>query len=79
MELTKLIGITIVKLRKEKGLSQEDLAFSCGIARSYFGAIERGEKRISVVYLQKITEKLDIELSKFFEIIEHGKTNKNNQ
>ncbi len=79
MELTKLIGLTIIKLRKEKGLSQEDLAFSCGIARSYFGAIERGEKRISVVYLQKITEKLDIELSKFFEIIEHGKTYKDNQ
>lgn len=79
MDLTKLIGLIIIKLRKEKGMSQEDLAFSCGIARSYFGAIERGEKRISVLYLQKITEKLDIKLSKFFEIIENDKTYKSNQ
>ena len=70
MELSKKIGIAISQIRKSKNISQEDLAYTCGIARSYFGAIERGEKRISVIYLKKITDKLEITLSDFFKIIE---------
>jgi len=66
MDFSKKLGKTIVSIRKEKGISQEELAFNCGISRSYFGAIERGEKKISVAYLKKITDKLGITLSSFF-------------
>lgn len=39
-----LFGRIIAGKRKQLGISQEELAYRCGVHRTYIGAIERGEK-----------------------------------
>lgn len=59
-ELLIKIGLRIRKLRTGAGLSQEKLAFASGLDRTYIGSVERGERNISVINLQKIASALKI-------------------
>lgn len=56
-------GKQLQMLRKQRGLSQEQLAFLCGLDRSYVGSVERGERNISLINLIKLANALDISLS----------------
>ena len=42
-----ILGTRIKRMRQERGLSQEELAFEAGLDRSYVGGIERGERNIT--------------------------------
>lgn len=53
-------GKQVVRLRTEKGLSQEELAFRSGINRTYIGEIERGEKCPSLITINKIAKGLGV-------------------
>ena len=48
-------------LRKQKGLSQEELAFQAGINRNYVGQIEREEKSPTIDMIEKLSSSLDVE------------------
>lgn len=60
MELLKVIGKNIRYYRKKAGLSQEHLAELCGLHRTYVGAVERGERNISALNMEKIAVALKI-------------------
>ena len=60
------IGNNIRKIRLSKGLSQEALALTSGIDRSYLGGIERGEHNVAVINLEKIAIALDIQIANLF-------------
>ena len=47
-------------LRKRKGLSQEAFADRCGLHRTYVGAIERGERNVTLRTLEQIALSLDM-------------------
>ena len=53
-------GQQVIRLRTEKGLSQEALAFHSGINRTYVGEIERGEKCPSLITIIKIANGLGV-------------------
>ena len=55
-----LIGQRIAQKRKDKGLSQEDLAGLCDMDRSYLSEIENGHKNFSVMVLMTIAQALGI-------------------
>lgn len=57
-------GKRIVTLRKAKGWSQEKLALESGIARSYMGDVERGQRNIALVNICRLADALEIPLSK---------------
>jgi transcriptional regulator with XRE-family HTH domain len=59
-------GQRVRDLRTEKGLSQEALALACGLDRTYVGGIERGERNVSLVNIEKIAQALGIPLSELF-------------
>lgn len=63
-EINKQVGLRIRKYREKKGWSQEQLAFEADLHRAYIGQIERGEKNIGLVNLEKIAKALNIEVSK---------------
>lgn len=59
MDVRKLFGRRLVELRKAKGWSQEALALESGIARSYLGGVERGQRNIALVNICRLAEALE--------------------
>lgn len=55
-----LFGQHLIKLRKERGWSQEKLALQSGLARSYIGGIERGKRNIALVNICKLADTLEV-------------------
>jgi transcriptional regulator with XRE-family HTH domain len=51
-------GDAIRAIRKEQGVSQEAFALKCGLDRSYYGAVERGERNVSLTNIVRIAEAL---------------------
>ncbi len=62
----KILGERIRNLRKDAGLSQEDLAELTGFHRTYIGMIERGERNPSLDNLVKFAKAFRITLSELF-------------
>ncbi|UCC32789.1 MAG: helix-turn-helix transcriptional regulator [Phycisphaerales bacterium] len=56
------LGANLRKVREAKGWSQEELAFQCGIHRTYVGSVERGEYNVTILTLRKFTKALGISL-----------------
>lgn len=54
------------ELRKEMGLSQEELALLCELDRSYIGSVERGERNISLINIYKISKALNVSIKDLF-------------
>lgn len=65
-ETLRIIGDNIRKYRNVKGWSQEDLAHECDLHRTYIGAVERGEKNITILNLIKIKNKLEVQLGHLY-------------
>tara|TARA_Y100001954_G_C15231509_1_gene323642 strand:- start:112 stop:375 length:264 start_codon:yes stop_codon:yes gene_type:complete len=59
-------GIALKKRRSEIGISQEELADRANLHRTYVGDVERGERNLSIVNIEKLTQALDISISEFF-------------
>lgn len=59
-------GAKVRKLRQAKGLSQEAFADICGLHRTYVGAIERGERNVSLENIEKIAKALGISIASLF-------------
>ena len=55
------------KVRKEKGLTQEDCAKLCGITRQYYNQIETGARGLRVSTAKRLAEALGVDWTKFFE------------
>ena len=59
-------GKKVQDLRKQLGLSQEELAYKAGFHRTYVGMIERGERNITLNNLKKLATALGIEIKDLF-------------
>lgn len=59
-------GTRIAELRKQRNISQEELAERCGVHRTYIGSIERGEKSPTLNTMVKFAKGLGLSLSDFF-------------
>ena len=61
-ELLKNIGFKIKGSRKEKKLSQEDLAWRVNMDRSYLSELENGHKNPSIIMLRNIAEAMGLDI-----------------
>lgn len=66
MNLRRTLARNLIRLRHEKGLSQEELADRADINRNYVGMIERCENAASIDMLEKLANALDAEPVEFF-------------
>jgi len=55
-----LFGLRLAQLRRERGWSQETLAFESGVARSYLGGVERGKRNLSLVNICRLAATLEL-------------------
>lgn len=53
-------GRHLAQVRKSKGWSQEKLALESGLARSYLGGVERGQRNIALVNICKLASALKV-------------------
>ena len=59
-------GSNLKRLRREKGMSQEEFADRADINRNYVGMMERSENAVTVDMLEKLAEVLDANPAEFF-------------
>lgn len=59
-------GKKVKELRKKRNLSQEALADRSDLDRTYIGGVERGERNISLINIEKLATALDVDLKDFF-------------
>ena len=62
-EILKVFGQNVRAIRKDKNMSQEELAFKADLHRTYIGMIERAEKNITLLNIEKIANALDININ----------------
>lgn len=59
-------GRRLAALRKQRGWSQEKLALESGLARSYLGGVERGQRNIALLNILKLARTLECDPGELF-------------
>jgi transcriptional regulator with XRE-family HTH domain len=65
-EILIKFGNRVRELRKLKNLSQEELAFRANVHRTYIGMIERAEKNITLLNIEKMANALEVSINDLF-------------
>ena len=60
-ELQRIAGVNIRAYRKAKGISQEELADSLGVHRTYMGGVERGERNLTLRSLERLAARMGVD------------------
>ena len=60
-QLQKIVGRNLRRYRLEHGYSQEAFADYMGVHRTYFGAVERGERNLTLQTLEKIADFIGVD------------------
>lgn len=66
MQARALVAWNLRRIRVERGLSQERLAFDSGIDRAYLGSLERGTQNPTVDTLDKLADLLGVAVGELF-------------
>jgi transcriptional regulator with XRE-family HTH domain len=59
-------GKAVRRKRNKLGVSQEAFADLCELDRTYIGGIERGERNVALINIEKIARALKLSLSELF-------------
>ena len=62
-QLLESFGEKVRELRTAQNLSQEEFAQKAGVHRTYIGMIERAEKNITLLNIEKIAKALEVKTS----------------
>jgi transcriptional regulator with XRE-family HTH domain len=60
-DLQRVAGINIRAYRKKLDVSQEELADSLGVHRTYMGGVERGERNLTLRSLERLAERMGVD------------------
>jgi transcriptional regulator with XRE-family HTH domain len=63
MTLIETFGRNVRQARKDKGWTQEQLAFEAGVKRAYLSEVENGQRNVSLDVVEKLARALDVEPS----------------
>lgn len=59
MDMRKLVGANVRRLRQKKGLTQEEFAEKSGFSQQYVSGLETGQRNPTIVSLYMLAEALD--------------------
>jgi transcriptional regulator with XRE-family HTH domain len=60
MDMRKLVGRNFLKIRKEKGLSQEEVEERSGFSQQYLSDLENGKRNPTVITLYELAKALNV-------------------
>ena len=60
-------GHRVKEIRVKQNISQEELAFRCGLSKNYISDVERGTRNISLRSIEKIADGFAINIKELFE------------
>ena len=60
MDIRKQVGLNVAEIRRQRGWSQEDLAFESGLHRTYISGIERGARNPTILVLEQLASALGV-------------------
>lgn len=60
-ELQRVAGAKLRAHREELGISQEAFAQVLGVHRTYMGAVERGQRNLTLQSLERIADKIGVD------------------
>ena len=63
MDIRRQVGRNLKRIRKERGWSQEQLAFESGLHRTYISGIERGARNPTILVLARIADTLEVSVA----------------
>lgn len=66
MNIKEKIGLKVKSMREEKGFSIEHLANISNVDRNYISDIEKGQRNVSIIIIEKIIHALDVDFATFF-------------
>lgn len=66
-QILLFFGENLRRLRLEKKLSQEELAYMCELDRTYISGIERGKRNLSLINIVRIASALNVSAQKLLE------------
>jgi len=61
-KILKQFGDNVKRLREARGWSQEDLAKRAKLHRTYIGSIERSERNVSLINIERIANALEVKI-----------------
>lgn len=72
-KLLQLFGSNLRKIREEKKMSQEQVAYEADFSRSYYTEVETGKRNISLLNMLKIASLLQVELNDIIKLKDFSK------
>jgi transcriptional regulator with XRE-family HTH domain len=72
MDLREVFATNLRRLRHEKGLSQDDLAYEAEVSRSYLAQLERGTYYASLKIIGRLAEALEVEPAELLRLPQRG-------
>ncbi|MCD1266699.1 transcriptional regulator [Shinella sumterensis] len=66
MDVRVRVSRNIQRLRREKGLSQEDVAHAADVHQTYLSGVEGGKRNPSIDVLSRIAKALGVDISELF-------------
>lgn len=60
MDMRKLVGRNFARLRKEKGLTQEEVEARSGFSQQYLSSLERGNRNPTIITLYELAQTLGV-------------------
>ncbi len=73
MDMRKLVGQNFAKLRREKGLTQEQVEARSGFSQQYLSGLENGRRNPTVITLFELAQTLGVDC---VDLIEQPPTSK---
>ncbi len=60
MDMRKLVGRNFARLRREKGLTQEQVEERSGFSQQYLSGLEQGRRNPTVITLYELAQALEV-------------------
>jgi transcriptional regulator with XRE-family HTH domain len=69
-DIRERFGFSVKIRREDLGLTQEELAERARIHRTYLSDVERGQRNISLLNIERVAQALDMAMSELFRLVE---------